>query len=297
MSRLIHLATLFSLFTIKVTSQSSSDSLNIDNRISPRPPLLPNPTCPSSNDTTYTAGNGSNFQILCGLDFFLNDLRNHNASTFAVCLDLCDATQGCKGVSYEDITKTCYMKNTTRDVPRVKSIEWSAFLVSDGDNNSTLSTNGTIASNGPLPYPTAPSAVPIPYPNSTTISLLPTPPHVQTVHTTITRTRTRTITITRHATPTKPTRSSTPSTLLPFTCPTRIPLTCLPQKAPCECQKGTPTGVYCGYCSQVLSCAGGVCEDKAFACGDDGSCRDYGLLQVCVENEQGKTKGFCPIAL
>ncbi|KAF2816102.1 uncharacterized protein BDZ99DRAFT_514712 [Mytilinidion resinicola] len=141
MCRLIHLAIFLALFTVKVASQSSSDSLDIPDRISPRPPLSPKPTCPTANGTTYTAKNGSDFRILCGLDFFLNDLHNNYASTFAACLDLCGATLGCKGVSYADITAACYMKNTTKDVPRVKSIEWSAFLVSEGDDNSTLPTN------------------------------------------------------------------------------------------------------------------------------------------------------------
>ncbi|KAH6629129.1 hypothetical protein C7974DRAFT_181793 [Boeremia exigua] len=67
-------------------------------------------TCQEGKDDKkpYTAVNGGKYIVECGVDYFGNDLTAVDSSSFAACMDACDATDGCVDVSY--VWGRCYLK-------------------------------------------------------------------------------------------------------------------------------------------------------------------------------------------
>ncbi|KAF2239089.1 WSC-domain-containing protein [Viridothelium virens] len=67
-------------------------------------------SCPASNSTTYTAPNGDQFVIECGIDHVGGDLGVNTTNTFQDCINACSTISGCVDVSLSGVA--CYLKST-----------------------------------------------------------------------------------------------------------------------------------------------------------------------------------------
>ncbi|KAK3901543.1 hypothetical protein C8A05DRAFT_34784, partial [Staphylotrichum tortipilum] len=63
----------------------------------------------------------------CGIDFTGSDLSPTYTSTFAACIDTCDATPGCIDISYSG--EACYLKNKI-ETPLERDWVWTAKQIS-----------------------------------------------------------------------------------------------------------------------------------------------------------------------
>lgn len=98
------------------------------------------PTCvdKASDQSTYTAASGADFQILCGIDYAGTDMAARQTSTFAGCIEACDSTPGCIDVSYAG--DHCYLKNRVTDAHQ-RDWVWTAKKVTPADNGLTCIDN------------------------------------------------------------------------------------------------------------------------------------------------------------
>ncbi|ORY13843.1 hypothetical protein BCR34DRAFT_252694 [Clohesyomyces aquaticus] len=64
----------------------------------------------------------------------------------------------------------------------------------------------------------------------------------------------------------------------------------------CTCDIQTPPGLYCGYCSQILSCdqKNNNCWTGSFSCNSQGGCMNYGRLEFCEKESSTLNKLNCP---
>ena len=83
---------------------------------------------PEDNGKTYTAKNGGQYKVECGLDYAGGDLQRVDAeTTFQSCMDACDATTGCIDVSW--VWGSCYMKSELTATPAQLSHVWTGRRV------------------------------------------------------------------------------------------------------------------------------------------------------------------------
>lgn len=92
-------------------------------------PATPSPTCDEWNSTVFTTEQGRNYVIECELDRAGNDLKMVYVSNDRIegCLDACDGTAGCVGVSMSGTA--CYMKKAV-GTGRQRSYVRGARLIS-----------------------------------------------------------------------------------------------------------------------------------------------------------------------
>ncbi|KAI6795268.1 hypothetical protein KC361_g5121 [Hortaea werneckii] len=66
-------------------------------------------SCPSSDNTLYTATSGRSYTVECNTDHQGGDLASVHADSLLACIESCDATEGCVDVSLSG--SACYMKS------------------------------------------------------------------------------------------------------------------------------------------------------------------------------------------
>ena len=70
------------------------------------------PACPANNNTLYTDLLGTQYHVKCGLNIVGDNGKPTHADTFERCLELCDLTKGCAGVTWSTGPKStdinCY---------------------------------------------------------------------------------------------------------------------------------------------------------------------------------------------
>ncbi|KAI6815373.1 hypothetical protein KC332_g10896 [Hortaea werneckii] len=66
-------------------------------------------SCPSSDNTLYTATSGRSYTVECNTDHQGGDLASVHADGLLACIESCDATEGCVDVSLSG--SACYMKS------------------------------------------------------------------------------------------------------------------------------------------------------------------------------------------
>ncbi len=93
------------------------------------PAALADVTCVdnASDQAAYTAANGDEFTIMCGVDYAGGDLAATNTDTFAECIEACSTTTGCIDVSYA--APSCYMKKAVNDLIEDRAWVWTAKQV------------------------------------------------------------------------------------------------------------------------------------------------------------------------
>ena len=79
-----------------------------------------------SNGQRYTSHAGTDYQIVCGTDYFGGDISNLYAETMEICLDTCATTDGCEYVAYSG--KYCYLKNSAEGAQSNSNV-WGAKSV------------------------------------------------------------------------------------------------------------------------------------------------------------------------
>ncbi|RMZ11552.1 hypothetical protein D0864_00969 [Hortaea werneckii] len=67
------------------------------------------PSCPSSDNTLYTATSGRTYTVECNTDHQGGDLASVHADNLLACIESCDSTDGCLDVSLSG--SACYMKS------------------------------------------------------------------------------------------------------------------------------------------------------------------------------------------
>lgn len=96
-------------------------------------------SCPTANNTTFSASNGAKFTVECGLDRPGGDLRWEYTDNFASCIEACARTPRCVDVTY--VGRACYLKNSIKSARSVHAS--SARLISETNKNSPISSNST----------------------------------------------------------------------------------------------------------------------------------------------------------
>ncbi|KAL1297904.1 hypothetical protein AAFC00_006419 [Neodothiora populina] len=96
--------------------------------------------CPTSDSTTFTASNGAQFLIECGIDHSGGDMSNVVVSDFASCINACATTTGCVDVSLSG--QVCYLKSTLGGAVNSASI-WGAKLVSSASSSTSSSVSSS----------------------------------------------------------------------------------------------------------------------------------------------------------
>jgi hypothetical protein len=81
---------------------------------------------PGTNGTAYSATTGSTYRILCGLDHYGGDIGSTQTSSFAGCIEACEANDVCIDVSY--VNGACYMKETLSSAT-ARSYVWTAQVI------------------------------------------------------------------------------------------------------------------------------------------------------------------------
>ncbi|KAJ8111750.1 hypothetical protein OPT61_g5729 [Boeremia exigua] len=79
----------------------------------------------SSDGTIYKTSKGD-FKIVCGKDYYGNDLATANTKTFEACIETCATTNQCVDVSY--INGACYLKHTATSAMDAAQV-WTATLL------------------------------------------------------------------------------------------------------------------------------------------------------------------------
>ena len=101
------------------------------------------PACPANNNTQYIDLAGSLYNIKCGLQVTGRNLKPVHASTFPACIEYCDITTGCAGVTYSITTRTtnnnCYPYSQVSGYGSTSpSGTYSAVLANGGTTNETI---------------------------------------------------------------------------------------------------------------------------------------------------------------
>lgn len=86
--------------------------------------------CPSYNFTTYADNEDNNWQVLCGFDTSPSSFGVVDVSSFAACLEACDAEDGCVAVSY--FGTACYFKTGYQGMVPSQNVN-SAFIINQAN--------------------------------------------------------------------------------------------------------------------------------------------------------------------
>ncbi|KAI4731749.1 hypothetical protein E4T49_00451 [Aureobasidium sp. EXF-10728] len=86
--------------------------------------------CPSYNFTTYADNEDNNWQVLCGFDTSPSSFKVIDVSSFADCLESCNAEDGCVAVSY--FGTACYFKNGYEGLVPSRDVN-SAFIINQAN--------------------------------------------------------------------------------------------------------------------------------------------------------------------
>ncbi|THV95926.1 hypothetical protein D6D27_02961 [Aureobasidium pullulans] len=110
---------------ISTTTKSSSSTAQSSSSSSAVPSTSGN-LCPSYNFTTYADTEDNNWQILCGFDTSPSSFGVVDVSSFALCLEACNAKDGCVSVSY--FGTACYFKKGFENSTPSKNVN-SAYII------------------------------------------------------------------------------------------------------------------------------------------------------------------------
>lgn len=97
-------------------------------------------SCPGSDQSTYTASNGAQFLIECGIDHQGGDLTSIGGVDFAGCINACATTAGCVDVSLSG--SACYEKSVLGAAVSNAGI-WGAKLITSSSSSSSSSVATT----------------------------------------------------------------------------------------------------------------------------------------------------------
>lgn len=92
---------------------------------------------PAVNQTTYTTSGNRTYEILCGIDHLAGDMGSTTAATFELCLEACDAAQGCVDIAY--VGQSCYLKNSLGPAV-VKDWVWNARYIAPTTSTTSSSS-------------------------------------------------------------------------------------------------------------------------------------------------------------
>ncbi|PSK50339.1 Kremen protein 1 [Elsinoe australis] len=180
-------------------------------------------SCPTNNNTIYTATTGATFLIECGIDHYGGDIAATGVSSFAGCIEACATNSKCVDVSLSG--SACYLKGTLGDAIQNGGI-LGAKLVT-----SISSTTTTTVSSSASPVVNFASTTLSTVTTSTTTSAVSsslTTSATTTSSTTTTTLVTSTTTSTTSAVPTSSPSPSTPSA----TTTTVAPVVAAPSSTP-----------------------------------------------------------------
>ncbi|KAF9700228.1 hypothetical protein EKO04_001632 [Ascochyta lentis] len=103
--------------------------------------------CPSANGTIYTATNGAQYQVECGVDHFSNDIwwpgNGFITDSLQSCLDECSRWPNCKSVSWINQWRPggpCYIKDAITEPPMYAGHVRGAKLVKPCIENCPTAT-------------------------------------------------------------------------------------------------------------------------------------------------------------
>jgi len=92
------------------SAEARTLSCRSTNSTTPLPAPLPaDVECPAWNGSLYNTTTATSFQIECGTDFTAGDMHMIYTNTIEDCINACDTTPGCVGVSRSG--NACYLKN------------------------------------------------------------------------------------------------------------------------------------------------------------------------------------------
>jgi len=103
-------------------------------------------SCPANDGSIYTAANGTQFVVECGIDHQAGDMGSVSAQSLASCIESCASTVGCVDISY--LGAACYLKSTLGAALQNSAV-WGAKLYTGSAISSSVSSSislSTIAS-------------------------------------------------------------------------------------------------------------------------------------------------------
>ncbi|KAF2230711.1 hypothetical protein EV356DRAFT_519470 [Viridothelium virens] len=121
------------------------------------------PSCPGSNDTTYTTRSGNSYLILCNMDSNTAVISNLTSASLGDCVNSCDLTPGCAAVAYDSSGRTCATKsNSTQVVMFSGSLHIYATLITaqspaetftpSSSSATSVSSNSAASLSASLPF-------------------------------------------------------------------------------------------------------------------------------------------------
>lgn len=127
----------------RVSSSSSSSSTSATTATSAAaaaPTSTGAPTCEhnASDGTSFLAGSGSVWEIICGREYYGGDLRRETHGTFQACIESCDADTECVDVSY--VGQDCWMKKAVSGSLVHAAHVWTAKRTRNAPSASTTGT-------------------------------------------------------------------------------------------------------------------------------------------------------------
>ncbi|KAM7205766.1 hypothetical protein V8F20_002999 [Naviculisporaceae sp. PSN 640] len=126
-----------------LSPSSTSSTTTATSTAAAAPTSTDAPTCDqnASDGTSYLAGSGSVWEIICGREYYGGDLRRETHGTFQACIESCDADAECVDVSY--VGQDCWMKKSVSGSLVHAGHAWTAKKTRNGSSASTTGTQTT----------------------------------------------------------------------------------------------------------------------------------------------------------